>query len=73
LVPGYIDAREIKAIAQFITKLDPSIPYALLGFHGDFLMTDLPSTSREQAESCLAAARASGLKRVRLGNVHLLH
>lgn len=73
LVPGYIDAREVKAIAQFIAGLDPNIPYALLAFHGDFLMTDLPSTSRKQAERCLAAARAAGLKRVRLGNVHLLH
>ena len=73
LVPGYIDATEVKAIARFIAKLDPGIPYALLGFHGDFLMTDLHQTSRKQAESCLASARAEGLKRVRLGNVHLLH
>lgn len=73
LVPDYIDAREVKAIAQFIAKLDPCIPYALLGFHGDFLMTDLPPTSWKQAESCLDAAKAAGLKRVRLGNVHLLH
>jgi len=72
LVPGYIDAQEVKAIASFIAELDPNIPYALLGFHGDFLMTDLPSTSWKQAERCLAAARATGLKRVRLGNVRIL-
>ena len=72
LVPGYIEAQEVKAIASFIAHLDPNIPYALLGFHGDFLMTDVPATSRKQAESCLAAATAAGLKRVRLGNVHLL-
>ena len=72
LVPGYIDAREVEAIASFIAHLDPDIPYALLGFHGDFLMTDLPSTSWKQAEGCLATARAAGLKRVRLGNVHIL-
>jgi len=73
LVPGYIDAKEVKAIASFITKLDPNIPYALLGFHGDFLMTDMPSTSWKQAESCLEAATEAGLKRVRIGNVHILH
>ncbi|MFQ5799249.1 MAG: radical SAM protein [Bacteroidota bacterium] len=72
LVPGYIDAQEVKAIASFIAELDPNIPYALLGFHGDFLMTDLPPTSWKQAESSLAAAKAVGLKRVRLGNVHTL-
>ena len=72
LVPGYIDAQEVKAIASFIAELDPNIPYALLGFHGDFLMKDLAPTSRKQAESCLEAAKTAGLRRVRLGNVHIL-
>jgi pyruvate formate lyase activating enzyme len=72
LVPGYIDEREVKVLASFIAELDPNIPYALLGFHGDFLMKDLPPTSRSQAECCLAAAQAAGLKRVRIGNVHIL-
>ncbi|UCF15222.1 MAG: radical SAM protein [Phycisphaerales bacterium] len=73
LVPGYINnIQEIQAIASFIANIDPNIPYALLGFHGDFLMTDLPSTSRKQAEECFEAAKATGLKRVRIGNVHVL-
>lgn len=72
LVPGYIDDREIKAIASFIAELDRNIPYALLGFHGDFLMTDLPRTSWEQANRCLGAAKDAGLKRVRIGNAHIL-
>jgi pyruvate formate lyase activating enzyme len=72
LVPGYIDAQEVKAIASFIAKLDPNIPYALLGFHGDFLITDLPRTSWEQANRCLEAAKEAGLKRVRIGNTHIL-
>jgi len=71
-VPGYIDAQEVKAIASFIADFEPSIPYALLGFHGNFLMRDLPATSWKQAESCLEAAKTSGLKNVRLGNVHIL-
>ena len=72
LVPGYIDTQEVAAIASFIANLDRNIPYALLGFHGDFLMTDLPPTSRKEAEDCLVAAEAEGLKLVRLGNVHIL-
>jgi pyruvate formate lyase activating enzyme len=72
LVPGYVNAQEVEAIASFIAELDPNIPYALLGFHGDFLMADMPPTSWKQAESCLEAAKAAGLKRVRLGNVHTL-
>jgi pyruvate formate lyase activating enzyme len=72
LVPGYIDEQEVKAIASFIAELDPNIPYALLGFHGSFLMTDMPATSLKHAEACLEAAKTAGLKRVRLGNVHIL-
>ena len=72
LIPGYINASEVKAIASFIAELDPNIPYALLGFHGDFLMTDLPRTSRRQAQMCVEAARDAGLKRVRIGNIHIL-
>jgi len=72
LVPGYIDEKEISSIASFITSVDPEIPYSLLAFHPDFKMMDLPATSRDQAEQCLGAAREAGLKRVHLGNAHLL-
>ncbi len=72
LVPGYIDEQEIYDIAKFIASFDPDIPYALLAFHPDFLMTDLPTTSFQHAERCLKAAKKAGLNRVRLGNVHLL-
>jgi pyruvate formate lyase activating enzyme len=72
LVPGYIDDDEIRAIASYIADINPDIPYALLGFHGDFLMTDLPRTSWKQANRCLEAAEDAGLKSVRIGNVHIL-
>ncbi len=72
LIPGYVGKEEVAGIAAFISSLDPDIPYALLAFHPDFLMTDLPTTSRHQAMECLDAARAAGLTRVRLGNIHLL-
>jgi pyruvate formate lyase activating enzyme len=72
LVPGYVDADEIGSIATFIAELDPDIPYALLAFHPDFEMNDLPATSCQQAKECLYAAKAAGLTRVRIGNMHLL-
>ncbi|MCX7598131.1 MAG: radical SAM protein [Armatimonadetes bacterium] len=72
LVPGYVDAEEVSAIARFIAGLDVSIPYALLAFAPQFEMSDLPCTPRSQAEECLAAARETGLKNVRLGNTHLI-
>lgn len=72
LVPGYVTANEVSRIAAFIAALDPGIPYALLAFHPQFYMHDLPVTSRGEAEACLHAAQSAGLTRVRLGNEHLL-
>ena len=72
LVPGYVDKEEVSRIAAFISSLDPDIPYALLAFHPQFMMDDLPPTSQRHAQECLAEAKAQGLQRVRLGNTHLL-
>ena len=72
LVPGYVDTREVAAIAGFIAGLNPDIPYSLLAFHPQFYMSDMPLTSKTLANQCLRAARDSGLNNVRLGNVHLL-
>jgi len=72
LVPGYVDAKEVSEIASFIASLDPTIPYALLGFHPHFYMPDLPRTSVRHADAAEAAALAAGLTNVRIGNRHLL-
>jgi pyruvate formate lyase activating enzyme len=72
LVPGYVDAQEVHAIASLIADLDVDIPYTLLAFHGDFLLSDLPPTSRAHAERCLDAAREAGLSRARIGNIRIL-
>ena len=72
LVPGYIDVQEVGAIAEFIAGLNSAIPYNLLAFHPQFLMSDMPVTSKTLAMDCLQTARDYGLNRVRLGNEHLL-
>lgn len=72
LLPGYVDEEEVGAIASFLARLNPEIPYSLLAFHPQFEMADLPITSRSQAERCHRAATEAGLRRVRLGNTHLL-
>jgi pyruvate formate lyase activating enzyme len=71
LVPGYVDAREVENIACFISRIDPEIPYSLLAFHPDFKMMDLPTTPRDQAEECFKVAKRY-LRRVNIGNIHLL-
>ena len=72
LVPGYVDAEEVRRIAEFIAGIDADIPYSLLGFHPHFFVPDLPCTSLHHAEEAEASARAAGLTRVRVGNRHLL-
>lgn len=72
LVPGYVDVEEVRRIAEWIAGLDPGIPYTLLAFHPNFYMDDLPTTSRSHALECFEAAREAGLKRVRVGNLHLI-
>lgn len=72
LVPGYIDEQEVDAIARYMSSLDPGIPYSLLGFYPCFYLQDLPRTSRKHAMRCQETAKNAGLRRVRIGNVHLL-
>ncbi|HHP50699.1 MAG TPA: radical SAM protein [Moorella mulderi] len=72
MVPGYVEREEVESIARFLAHLDPDIPYTLLAFCPQHLMRDLPLLSRRIAESCLEAAYRAGLKRVRIGNLHLL-
>ena len=72
LVPGYVDAEQVSRLAHFIARLDPSIPYALLGFHAAFEMCDLPTTSRQQAAECLVAAGEMVMSEVRRNNVNLI-
>ena len=72
LIPGYMDEEEIRNISRWIASLDPEIPYALLAFYPQFCFDDLPITSRTFAFRCKEVAEEQGLRRVRIGNLHLL-
>lgn len=72
IVPGYINEEEIWGLASFIAGINPDIPYTLLAFAPQFFMDDSPTTSTEHAAACLEVARNAGLRRVHLGNIHLL-
>jgi len=71
LIPGYVDAEEVRNLAGFIAEVDSRIPYTLLAFYPQYVMTDLPTTSRELANQCRDAAEEY-LENVRIGNIHLL-
>jgi len=71
LVPGYVDKEEVYNIAKFIAEIDPKIPYTLLAFYPQYVLTDLPITSQELAYDCHKTAEKH-LEKVRIGNIHLL-
>ena len=71
LIPGYVDKKEVSNIARFIAKIDAKIPYTLLAFYPQYVLTDLPTTSREQAIQCRNEAERY-LENVRVGNIGLL-
>jgi len=72
LVPGYIDDHEIDGITRFLADLDRDIPFRLLAFHPDYLMLDLPPTSRSHALRAYEIAKKNGLRNVSIGNWWLL-
>ncbi len=72
LVPGYVDDGEVRSIASFIASFDANTPYSLLAFGPSFMMTDMPPTSINHAQRCLEVAREAGLRRINIGNRHLL-
>jgi pyruvate formate lyase activating enzyme len=71
LVPGYVDVLEVEKIAGFLAGLDRDIPYSLLVFHPDFMMSDLPITPYRQVEECYRVAKEH-LARVNVGNLATL-
>ncbi|OEU79613.1 MAG: pyruvate formate lyase-activating protein [Desulfobacterales bacterium S5133MH4] len=72
LVPGYVDEQEVEGIARYISALNPNIPYSLLGFYPQFYLNDLPTTSRRHAMRCQQIAQSAGLRRIHIGNAHML-
>ncbi|MCJ7456561.1 radical SAM protein, partial [Candidatus Bathyarchaeota archaeon] len=71
LVPGYVDVLEVEKIAIFLADLDRKIPYSLLVFHPDFMMSDLPVTPYRQVQDCYRAAKKH-LASVNIGNLATL-
>jgi pyruvate formate lyase activating enzyme len=71
LVSGYVDAKEIEDLAKFIASIDSKIPYTLLAFYPQYVMSDLSTTSRTQASECFGIAKKY-LENVKIGNTQLL-
>lgn len=71
VVPGMNDSpEELRDIAQFIAgKLGTAVPWHVTRFHGDYKMTEVPSTPIETLKLACSLGLEAGLKYVYCGNV----
>lgn len=72
LVPGYVNHEEVYNIARFIASINPDIPYRILAYSPQFYMDDVPYVTKDEAYMALELAKKAGLRRVSIGNVHIL-
>jgi len=70
LVPGQNDSEEeLNGIANFLARLDPSIPWHISRFYPQYKMEDLESTSLEALTQAYDIGKKAGLRYIYLGNV----
>lgn len=70
VVPKQNDSKkELTQIAQFIAKVDKSIPWHISRFHPDYKMLDAFPTPIETLEMAYEIGKKAGLKYVYLGNI----
>jgi len=69
-IPGLVERDQLRKIAGHLTRVSPDIPFTILAFFPVYLMTDgyRPPNTQEMV-SAYEEVKATGLKRVRLGNV----
>ncbi|MCK4623948.1 MAG: AmmeMemoRadiSam system radical SAM enzyme [Phycisphaerae bacterium] len=71
VVPGMNDSQdELSDIAGFIAgELGVDVPWHVSRFHGDYQMTDTPTTPMETLASAVEVGRQAGLNYIYCGNV----
>ncbi len=70
IIPGLNDSDgELRAIAEFIVAIDPSMPWHVSAFHPTYKLTDRPSTPAHTLEKARKIGLSAGLKFVYEGNI----
>jgi pyruvate formate lyase activating enzyme len=64
VIPGYVDAAEVRLVASRLASLDPRFSLKLIAFLPRYRMTDLPAADDALLASLADVARACGLARV---------
>lgn len=70
VIPGFNNSDDkLKAIAEFISSVDHSIPWHVTQFHPIYKMMNVPSTPVSILKKAYDIGRSAGLKYVYVGNV----
>ena len=70
-IPGWVETDQIAKIAAELASVDAGIPFTILAFFPEYRMRDVPSPTMWQMMDAYNAAKDAGLRKIRLGNVHL--
>lgn len=68
-IPGWVESDQLSKIAILLSKLNREIPFTILAFFGEYKMEHVPSPNLHQMIDAYSAAKESGLKNIRLGNI----
>lgn len=68
-IPGWVERDQLEKIALLLARVDENIPFTILAFFPQYEMRQVPPPTLEQMVSAYEAARAAGLRQVRLGNL----
>jgi pyruvate formate lyase activating enzyme len=69
LIPGFNDGDdELKRLTEFVAGVSSDIPWHVTAFHGDYKMTDPPSTTPAMLKRAAAIGAEAGLRYVYAGN-----
>ncbi len=68
-IPGWVETDQIEKTSALLASVDKNIPFTILAFFPEHELRHVPSPTLEQMISAYGAARATGLRQVRLGNV----
>ncbi len=68
-IPGWVETDQIGKIAELLAGVEPAIPFTILAFFPEHKMLKVPPPNFQQMIEAFHAARAAGLKNIRLGNI----
>ena len=70
-IPGWVESDHIGKIAEELASVDDNIPFTILAFFPEYKMSDVSVPTLKQMIDAYGAAKDAGLKKIKLGNVHL--